>query len=93
MLLAGPRFGEPDVTGWFVGLSIGFVIVLVVVIVVGSILALATRIGVEARAAMEQLELARDNTQGLNELATTNETLRSILAGARTARHTLEGGS
>lgn len=91
MLLAAPRFGEPDVSGWFLGLLIGFAVVLAVVIVVGMVLALVTRIGSEARTALQELETARHNTQPLHQLETTNQTLRSILAGARAARRTLEG--
>ncbi|MGH3621143.1 MAG: hypothetical protein ACRDQ5_05045 [Sciscionella sp.] len=91
MLLALNSFGEPALGGWYVGLAIGFLIVLVVVIVVGTILALATRVLVQARTAVTSLEEARATTQPLHELGRTNESLRSILQGAQAARRALGG--
>lgn len=85
------EFGEPALGGWWVGLSIGFVLVLVVVVVVGVLLALASRIGSQVREAVASLDVARSATLSLSELHRTNDTLRSILGGAVTAREALEG--
>jgi ABC-type multidrug transport system fused ATPase/permease subunit len=85
------EFGEPNLTGWWVGLIIGLVVVVVVVLVVGVLLVLASRINAQARAATRELEGTRATTQPLVELSRTNATLQSILRGARAAREALGG--
>ena len=91
MVVATNRFGETDLTGWWIGLIIGFVVVVVVVVVVGALLALASRIGGQARESVQALEVARSNTRSIEELKRTNSTLQSILRGARSARQALGG--
>jgi hypothetical protein len=91
LLLSANQFGEADLTGWWVGMIIGFVLVVAVVIVVGALLALASRIGSQARESVQALEVARSNTQSIDELKRTNSTLQSILRGARSARQALGG--
>ena len=49
MVVAANMFGETDLSGWWTGLIIGFILVVVVVVVVGALLALASRIGGQAR--------------------------------------------
>ncbi|MDQ2879794.1 MAG: hypothetical protein M3Y48_00630 [Actinomycetota bacterium] len=73
------------------GLSIGVVVVVIVVILVGTLLVLAARINTQARAAAGALEATRTTTQPLVELRRTNDTLQSILRGARAARKALGG--
>jgi uncharacterized membrane protein len=85
------EFGEPSLGGWWAGLIIGLVVVVVVVIVVSVLLVLASRINGQVRAATRELEATRSTTQPLVELARTNNTLQSILRGARTARQALGG--
>ncbi|MGH3720911.1 MAG: hypothetical protein ACRDRI_19095 [Pseudonocardiaceae bacterium] len=83
--------GESHLTGWWTGLIIGLVVVVVVVVVVSVLLVLASRINGQARAATRELEATRLTTQPLAELHRTNDTLQSILRGARTARQALGG--
>lgn len=80
-----------DLGGWWVGLSIGVVVVVVVVILVVTLLVLASRINGQARAAAGELEAIRTTTQPLVELRRTNDTLQSLLRGARAARKALGG--
>ncbi|MBV9142960.1 MAG: hypothetical protein JO115_18955 [Pseudonocardiales bacterium] len=85
------EIGEPHLGGWWAGLIIGLVVVVVVVVVVSAILVLASRINAQARAAARELEATRSTTQPLVGLSRTNDTLQSILRGARTARKALGG--
>jgi flagellar biosynthesis/type III secretory pathway M-ring protein FliF/YscJ len=85
------EFDEPHLGGWWAGLIIGLVVVVVVVVVVGVLLVLASRINAQARAAARELEAIRSTTNPLVELRRTNDTLQSILRGARTARQALGG--
>jgi hypothetical protein len=85
------EIGETSLGGWWTGLIIGLVIVAVVVVVVVTLLVLAARINTQARAAARALEPTRTTTQPLVELSRTNDTLQSILRGARAARKALGG--
>jgi hypothetical protein len=85
------QFGEPHLGGWWAGLIIGLVVVVAVVILVTTLLILASRINAQARVAARSLEATHSTTQPLAELYRTNETLQSILRGARAARKTLGG--
>jgi uncharacterized membrane protein len=90
-LLVLNQYGEPHLGGWWAGLIIGVVVVVVVVVVVTVLLVLASRINAQARAAARELEATRSTTQPLTELRRTNDTLQSILRGARAARQALGG--
>jgi ABC-type multidrug transport system fused ATPase/permease subunit len=85
------ELGQPHLGGWWAGLIIGVVVVVVVVVVVSVLLVLASRINTQARAVVRALEATRSTTQPLVELGRTNDTLQSILRGARTAREALGG--
>lgn len=85
------QIGQPSLAGWWVGLIIGLVVVVVVVVVVTVLLVLASRINAHVRAAIRELEATRSTTQPLAELRRTNDTLQSILRGARAARGALGG--
>lgn len=85
------ELGEPHLGGWWAGLIIGLVVVVVVVVVVSVLLVLASRINAQVRAAVRELEATRSTTPPLVELRRTNNTLQSILRGARAAREALGG--
>lgn len=80
-----------NLIGWWTGLFIGLAVVLVVVIVVTMLLVLASGINSRAGAAVRELEAIQSTTQPLVELTRTNDTLQSILRGARSARQALGG--
>ena len=71
---------------WYLGLTLGFVIVTVVVIVVAVILSYASRIADQARLANEGLEEVRAGTAPLWAVRNTNATGIVILGATRTAR-------
>ncbi len=78
-------------TGWYVGLTIGAVIVAAVVVLVAIILGLARRISVQARTITGALNEARVNTLGLWDVDKVNESLRRAIKYAQEARGTLGG--
>ncbi len=78
-------------TGWYVGYVIAAVIITVVVILVGAILALARRIGVQASDVTAALDEARINTLPLWEVDKINTGVRSIIRSAEQARQVLGG--
>jgi len=81
MLLAGSANSD-----WYLGLTLGFIIVTVVVIVVAVILSYASRISDQTRLANEGLEEVRTGTAPLWEVRKTNASGVAILEAARTAR-------
>ena len=78
-------------TGWYVGYAIAAVLITVVVILVGAILALARRIGVQAAEVTAALDEARINTLPLWEVDKINSGVRSITRSAEQARQVLGG--
>ena len=83
--------GAVVLTGWYVGYAIAAVIITVVVILVGTILGLARRIGVQALDVTAALDEARINTLPLWEVDKVNSGVRSIIRSAETARQVLGG--
>lgn len=81
MLLAGSANSD-----WYLGLTLGFIIVTVVVIVVAVILSYAARISDQTRLANEGLEEVRTGTAPLWEVRNTNAAGIAILGAARAAR-------
>src|SRR5215210_5510107 len=81
MLLAGGTNSD-----WYLGLTLGFVIVTVVVILVAVILSYAARISEQTRLANEGLKEVRDGTAPLWEVRNTNAAGIAILGATRTAR-------
>lgn len=77
-------------TWWYIGLGIGFAIVVVVVIVAASLLALAGRIGAQARAGIELMERARLSTLPVWQLQRTNSSLTAISKAAASIRQSLQ---
>ncbi len=77
-------------TGWWVGLVIGFAVVVVVVAVVAALLTYASRIGDGAGEARDALDAARQGMTPLSRLEGASQTARVALAAARSARGALE---
>lgn len=80
-----------EYTGWWVGLSLGFLAVVILVVVVAVILTLAARIADNAQAATTALPVVRDQTDALQDVGRVNESAISILRSARAARKALTG--
>ncbi len=80
-----------EYTGWWVGLSLSFLAVVILVVVVAIILTLAARIADNAQAATTALHLVRDQTDALQDVGRVNESAISILRSTRAARKALTG--
>jgi hypothetical protein len=78
-------------TWWYIGLGIGFAIVVVVVVIAASILALASRIGGQAREGIEAMDEARVATLPVWEVQKTNVLLTGMWRAAEAARKSLQG--
>ena len=85
MLLAESLFG------WYVGLSIAFAIIVVVVAVVASILTLAERISRQAPLATAGLNAVAENTSLIPAVETVNQSGMAILKACQAARAALGG--
>ena len=83
--------GAVSLTGWYVGYVIAAVVTTIVVMLVGVILALARRIGVQALQITAALDEARINTLPLWDVDKINTGVRSIIKSAQTARQVLGG--
>ena len=77
--------------GGYVGLGIGFLIVVVVVILVATILTLAARIGSQARQGIEAMDEARAATLPVWEIQKVNTSITAIWRAAESARRLLGG--
>ncbi|MGH9070499.1 MAG: hypothetical protein ACRDX8_04885 [Acidimicrobiales bacterium] len=82
--------GEP-LTGWFVGLIIAAVLIVVVVAIVGTILSAARTVGEQARSVTLALDEIRRNTVALADVPVINAAIADINNSAVTARGVLEG--
>ncbi len=76
--------------GWYLGIVIGVVVVLIVAAVALLLIQVAGRIRRQAGMAVDALEDARANTQPLWDVATTNRRAKSVLEGAIRAREAVE---
>lgn len=76
--------------GWYLGIVIGAVVVLIVAAVALLLIQVAGRIRRQAGMAVAALEDARANTLPLWDVATTNRTAKSVLEGAIRAREAVE---
>jgi hypothetical protein len=85
MLLAESLFG------WYVGLSIAFAIIVVVVALVASILTLAQRISEQAPLATAGLNAVAENTSLIPAVNTVNASGMAILKACQAARAALGG--
>jgi hypothetical protein len=80
-----------DTTAWYVGLSLGGVVVVVAVIIVAIILILASRIAQQARTAREAVETIRAQTTQLDGIGHINQSGIRILHTARALRKAAVG--
>lgn len=84
---------DPSYTGWWVGISIGFAVVVVVVILVALILTYAARILDQALTGIGAMDMARANTDPVWRIQDINVSSTGIWRSAERARKLLEGGS
>ncbi|MGH4022909.1 MAG: hypothetical protein ACRDT0_27485 [Pseudonocardiaceae bacterium] len=82
---------EPDLSGWLIGYMIGVPLTAVVAALVIAIFLTAMHIGTVAEDATLTLIEARDRTEALWQVETTNQVATDILNGAREARKALGG--
>jgi uncharacterized membrane protein len=80
-------------TGWWVGISIGFAVVVVVVILVAMILTYAARIRDQAQDGIGRMDMARANTDSVWRIQEINVSATGIWRSAEKARKLLEGGT
>jgi hypothetical protein len=78
-------------TGWYVGLALGVVVVLVAAAIVITIVLLAQRIAGQARTAVQGVETVRDQTTELAGVARINDSGVRILHSARALRKVAVG--
>lgn len=77
-------------TGWWTGLIIGFVVVWVVVILVGTILMYASRIADQAKEGIARMDEARATTLPIWELQDLNVAATGIWKAVESTRPVLE---
>lgn len=78
-------------TGWYVGYVIAAVVIVAVVALVGWILGLARRIGVQVNAIAGTMSEIRETTAPISTISTLNEKLAKVVTHAATARRALLG--
>jgi hypothetical protein len=78
-------------TGWWVGLVLGIVVIAVAAAIVITIVLLARRIAVQARGAVEGVEVVRAQTDELAGIAQINDSGVRILHSARALRKVAVG--
>jgi ABC-type sulfate transport system permease component len=88
-VLASP--GGVSTTGWWLGYTLGFLVLLVVLMLVIPILLLARSIGKEALMIDESLKQSVTNTAPLAALRTTIEHATIIIGGLQRGRARLGG--
>lgn len=88
-LLAQQTVQRESFTGWYTGLIIGFVIVAVVVVLVGTILMYASRIADQAKDGIGRMDEARATTAPVWEIQDLNESATGIWRAAQSAREIL----
>ena len=87
------RTTDPSFTGWWISISIGFTVVVVVVILVAMILTYAARILDQAEEGIARMDMARANTVSVWRIQEINVSTTGIWRDAERARKILEGGS
>jgi hypothetical protein len=73
-------------SGWYVGLALGIVVILVAAAIVITIVALARRIASKARTAVQGVEAVRAQTDALAGVGRINDSGVRILHAARALR-------
>ncbi|MGH2899087.1 MAG: hypothetical protein ACRDMZ_10475 [Solirubrobacteraceae bacterium] len=79
--------------GWWTGIGIGFLVVVIVVILVSFILTYAARILDQALEGIWRMDMARVNTLSVWRVQEINLSVTGIWRDAERARRILEGGS
>jgi hypothetical protein len=77
--------------GWYVGLALGIVVILVAAAIVITIVALARRIAGQAAGAVEGVDVVRAQTDALAGIARINDSGVRILHAARALRKVAVG--
>jgi hypothetical protein len=78
-------------TGWYVGMALGVVVILVAAAIVITIVALARRIAEQAKTAEQAVEVVRQQTAELGGIARINDSGVRILHSARALRKAAVG--
>ncbi len=78
-------------TGWYIGLALGVVVVLVAAVIVITIIMQARRIAGQADTAVKGVEVVRDQTTELAGIARINDSGVRILHSARALRKVAVG--
>ena len=78
-------------TGWYIGLALGVVVVLVAAAIVITIVLLANRIAGQARTAVQGVEKVREQTAELAGVGRINDSGVRILHSARALRKVAVG--
>lgn len=78
-------------TGWYIGLALGVVVVLVAAAIVITIVLLANRIAGQARTAVEGVKTVREQTTELAGIGRINDSGVRILHSARALRKVAVG--
>ena len=89
-VLAQQSVESQSYPGWWTGLIIGFAIVWVVVILVGTILMYASRIAEQAREGIARMDEARANTLPIWEIQDLNVAATGIWKAVESTRPVLE---
>ena len=78
-------------TGWYIGLVLGIVVILVAAAIVITVVTLARRIADQARGAVEGVEVVRAQTDELAGIERINDSGVRILHSARAVRKVAVG--
>ena len=78
-------------TGWWIGLVLGIVVILVAAAIVITIVTLARRIAAQAQGALDGVEVVRAQTDELAGIARINDSGVRILHSARALRKVAVG--
>ena len=78
-------------TGWWIGLVLGIVVILVAAAIVITVVTLARRIAAQAQGAVEGVEVVRAQTDELAGIARINDSGVRILHSARALRKVAVG--
>jgi flagellar biosynthesis/type III secretory pathway M-ring protein FliF/YscJ len=78
-------------TGWWIGLALGIVVILVAAAIVITVVTLARRIAAQAQGAVEGVEVVRAQTDELAGIARINDSGVRILHSARAVRKVAVG--
>ncbi|WP_219415773.1 hypothetical protein [Pseudonocardia nigra] len=76
--------------GWYIGFAVAVVVIGLVAVLLVAITATVRKIALVAENIAATLEVARDRTQALWDVSTTNQVAHDILESATAARTTLE---